>query len=539
MALDGIVLSKVKENLISHLPIRINKISESSKTEIIFNVHSNNTRTNLVISLHSTDNHISFSDKQYTDFEEPSTFIMVLRKYLINGIITDVNQYEYDRYLLLNVKALNDMYDEKEYILSVELMGKYANLILVDKETNKIIDAYKKIPPYESTRRTILQGATFTLIESQNKQDPFNSTNIDFNESLVKQLQGFSKTLEKEVFYRISQNEKYEDIIEEIKKSNSLYLYENGEYHIIPLKNISNAYKKYSIEEGFDELFFQKGEKERIKNVSDDIFKLIRRQLKHYQTKLIKLQSSLEDALNLEEDKENGNLLYLYPNLEEKGLKKVEIEDYDGNIKQINLDPKYSIKQNANKYYQIYAKKRKGQSFIREQIDITQNEIDYLNGINEQLSIANYQDGLEIKEELNKYGYLKKKTNKQKKNKKIHLYQVNFDGYQITWGKNNIQNNYLTFEFAKTNYTFFHAKDYHGSHVVVNSNELSEEVIRKAANIAAYNSNGRMSSSVPVDYCLVKDVKKIKGGRLGFVSIRNQKTIYVDPEEIDLSINSI
>ena len=132
----------------------------------------------------------------------------------------------------------------------------------------------------------------------------------------------------------------------------------------------------------------------------------------------------------------------------------------------------------------------------------------------------------------------KKKFNPKKK-KKINLYQAEYKGFLITWGKNNIQNDYLTFTYAKPNHTYFHASKYHGAHVVVNSNQLSEDIIRKAANIAAYNSKGRYSSSVPVDYCSVKDVKKVKGAKLGFVTIRNQKTIYIDPEEIDLQIKSI
>ena len=113
MALDGIILSKVKDNLVSHLPIRINKISQSSQTEIIFNVHADNLRTNLVMSFHSNDNHISLSNMPYTDFEEPSTFVMVLRKYLINGIITSIEQKDYDRYLLIHIKALDELYDER------------------------------------------------------------------------------------------------------------------------------------------------------------------------------------------------------------------------------------------------------------------------------------------------------------------------------------------------------------------------------------------------------------------------------------------
>lgn len=537
MALDGIIISKVKENLVSHLPIRINKISESSKTEIIFNIHSNNIRTNLVMSFHANDNHIALSNKSYTDFKEPSTFVMVLRKYLINGIITSIEQIDYDRYLLLHVRALDDLYDEKEYILSVELMGKYANLVLVDKASYKIIDAYKKIPPYENTKRTILVGATFELIESQNKQDPFTIDGVNLDESLVKQLQGFSKLLEDEVRYRINNKQTFKDIMKEIKDSNHLYI-SNNNFHVIALTHLNIEPIQKEINDGFDYLFYQKSQQERIKSVTDDISKFIKRELKHYNNKLIKLESSLEDALNLDDDKENGDMLYYYPNLEEKGLKEIEIEDYEGNKKLIKLDPKLSIKQNANKYYQIYGKKRKGKVYIEEQINICQNEIDYFEGLQEQLTIASYQDGLEIKEELVKYGYIKKKIN-QKKKKKINLYQVEYNGYLITWGKNNIQNDFLTFDYAKANHTYFHASKYHGSHVVVNGSNLDETVIRKAANIAAYNSKGRYSSSVPVDYCLVKDVKKVKGAKLGFVTIRNQKTIYIDPEEIDLDIKQI
>ena len=244
MAIDGIILSKVKDNLCSHLPIRINKINSTSDTEVIFNVHSNKIRTNLVISLHSVYNHISLSNKNYSDFEEPSTFVMVLRKHITNGIITKIEQFDYDRYLLLHIRALNDIYDEKEYILSVELMGKYANLILVDKESNKIIDAMKKIPPYLNNKRTILQGALFTLPDKQNKKDPYLDLDVNFDESLVKQVAGFSKQLENEIRY-LKETIEYKDIIEKIKQSDKLYVSDNGDYHVIPLTYLNKTYKEY------------------------------------------------------------------------------------------------------------------------------------------------------------------------------------------------------------------------------------------------------------------------------------------------------
>lgn len=536
MAIDGIILSKVKDNLCSHLPIRINKINSTSDTEVIFNVHSNKIRTNLVISLHSVYNHISLSNKNYTDFEEPSTFVMVLRKHITNGIITKIEQFDYDRYLLLHIRALNDIYDEKEYILSVELMGKYANLILVDKESNKIIDAMKKIPPYLNNKRTILQGALFTLPDKQNKKDPYLDLDVNFDESLVKQVAGFSKQLENEIRY-LKETIEYKDIIEKIKQSDKLYVSENGDYHVIPLTYLNKTYKEYEINEGFDVLYYQVNEKERIKTVTEDINKFVKRQIKHFDNKLVKLRQSLEDSLNLEEDKENGDLLFTYSDLDKKGLTQIEVVDYSDNKKTIKLDPKLTIKQNANKYYNSYSKKRKGKVYIQEQIQIAENELEYFNALSEQLEIASYNDALEIKNELIKYGYLRKKNTKLKKRKKINLYQVKIGDNTITFGKNNTQNDYLTFEFAKSNYTWFHAKDFHGSHLVVDSDNPSEEVIRACANLAAYFSKGRYSSSVPVNYCLAKNVKKIKGAKPGFVSIKNYKTIYIDPilnEEIKI-----
>ncbi len=529
MAIDGIILSKVKDDLCTHLPIRINKINSTSNTEVVFNVHADKIRTNLVISLHSVYNHISLSNENYSDFEEPSTFVMVLRKHITNGIITSIIQNEYDRYLLLNIRALNELYDEKEYILSVELMGKYANLILIDKQTNKIIDALKKIPPYLNNKRTILQGAIFEIPESQNKLDPYNNFNINFEESLVKQIQGFSKQLEEEIRFRLANNQKYEDIINQIKDSNSLYISSNNDYHIIPLTYLNLPYKQVDIKKGFDLLYYKANEKERIKIVTEDIYKFIKRQIKHFDNKIIKLKQSLIESENLDEDRINGELLYTYSNLESKGLNKIDIQDYDGNNKTIKLDPKLSVKQNANKYFTAYTKKRKGKVYIEEQLEIANREFEYFNALKEQLEIATYLDALQIKEELIKYGYIRKKTNKQKKNKKINLYQVKYKGATITFGKNNTQNDYLSFDYGKPNNMWFHAKDFHGAHLIVDNDKPDEDVLRMCANLAAYFSSGRMSNSVPVNYCLVKNLKKVKGAKAGFVTIKNYKTIYIDP----------
>lgn len=540
MALDGITLYKVKQDLDTYLPIRINRIAETSKTEIVFNVHARQVRTNLVMSFHSNYNHICLSDRNYTTYNDPSTFVMVLRKYLLNGIIYQIDQTDYDRYLLMHIRARNELYDEKEYILSVELMGKYANLILVDDQ-GKIIDALKKIPPYENTRRTILSGVNFTLPDKQNKQDPFNTEKIDFDESLVKQLQGFSKLLENEVRYRIKNNQSFKQIMDMIKESDKLYLTpvnDTYEFHVIPLTHLEKEYIEMDIQKGFDEIYYEDDEKERIKNISDDLYKVVKRQIKHYDTKIKKLELSLEEALNLDTDKLNGDLLYMYSNLEEKGLKELTVTDYEGQKKLIKLDPKLSVKNNANKYYSTYQKKRKGKIYIEQQLELARNELTYFTSLNEQLTIANYSDALDIKEELAKYGYLKNNAKNKKKKKKVNLYQIRVDDHLITFGKNNIQNAYLSFEYAKSNHMWFHAKGFHGSHVTIDTDKPDEKLIRICANLAAYYSKGRYSSSVPVDYCLVKELKKVKGAKPGFVTFRNYKTIYIDPYE-DKQLNII
>ena len=542
MALDGITLYKVKEDLDTYLPIRINRIAETSKTQIVFNVHANRIRENLVMSFHSNYNHIRLSERNYNTYADPSTFVMVLRKYILNGIIHKIEQFDFDRYLLMHIRARDELYDEKEYILSVELMGKYANLILVGQD-GKIIDALKKIPPYENTRRTILPGAVFELPEKQDKKDPFSAKDIDFENSLVKLLQGFSRQLEEEVRFRMDKGQSFDQIMNEIKNSDSLYVCKRENdalFHVLPLTNTGLEFERYDIQKGFDEVYYEDDEKERIKGLADDLFKIVKRQIKHFDTKIRKLQASLDDALNLQADKDAGDLLYTYEELETKGLKKLEIADFEGNMRTIVLDPKLSVKANANRYYSQYQKKRKGKVYIEEQIEIAQNELIYFESLSEQLSFANYSDALDIKEELSRFGYLKKNNTKNKKKKKVNLYQVKVDGHTITFGKNNIQNAFLSFEYAKSNHTWFHAKQFHGSHVVVDTDKPDEKLIRICANLAAYYSKGRFSSSVPVDYCLVKELKKVKGAKPGFVTFKNYKTIYIDPyEDKELNILSI
>ncbi len=533
MALDGIILSKIKDDLIKHLPMRINRIINISDTELVFNVLADRQRQNLIISLHSLYNRICLSDRNYNTYDNPSGFVMLLRKYIADGIITAIEQVDYDRLLILHISAQNDIYDRKNYRLYVELMGKYANLILVDGESGKIIDALKRIPPYENNKRTIQSGAIYELVAPQNKKDPFKNDTVDLNESLVKQFSGFSKLLENEVRFRLEKTS-FKDIMKTVKEADKLYITRiNDEiyYHIIPLTHLSEEYECYDLKKGFDIVYYDLEEKDRIKKSSDDIIKFVKKQYKHYREKIAKLEEMYRESLNPEELKENGDLLYTYGNLQIKGLKSVKLLDFNGKEKEIILDPKKSIKENANRYYQNYHKKKKSGTYIAEQLASAKEELAYFASLDEQLDMANVLDAEAIKEELVKYGYLKahKKQNYKRKSSTPKVYQLHFKGHTITFGKNHLQNNYVSFKYAKPEYLWFHAQGYHGCHLVVDDSNPDEETIRFCANLAAYFSKGRYSSSVPVDYCAVKDVKKIKGSKSGLVTIRHQKTIYIDP----------
>lgn len=544
MALDGIILSKICEDLKNYLPMRINKIIGVSDNEIVFNVLAKSKRTNLIISCHSLYNRICLSDRTYNTYNNPSGFIMLMRKHINGGIIYNIEQLSLDRLLILSIVAQDELYDKKEYRLYVELMGKYANIVLVDHSIGKIVDALKRIPPYENTKRIIHPGAIYKLPEKQNKLNPFLTDEANIEESFVKQFEGFSKLLENEVRYRLK-DQTFKEIMQEINASNKFYLSfldSSIEYHVIPLTHLKVKSEECDIHQAFDIIYYDLEEKERIKKSTDNIIKFVKKQSKHFENKIAKLNESYLESLNPEEYKDKGDILYTYGNLNDKGLTEVKLTDFEGRGILISLDPKKTIKENANKYYQNYHKKKKGQEYIKEQLLIAQNEKEYFDSLLEQLDIANVEDSFVITQELIKYGYLKasNKHNYKRNNEKVKVYQIKYKDYLISFGKNHIQNNYVTFKYAKPDYLWFHAQGYHGSHLVINASSVDEETMRFCANLAAYYSKGRYSSSVPVDYCLCKDVKKIKGAKSGLVAISNQKTIYIDPEyPSDLNISFI
>lgn len=540
MALDGLLLYKIQGKIKEILPAKINKIYMISNTEIFFQLRSQGKKQNLLISCHSIYNRINITEKDYPTPEEPNNFVMFLRKHLDGATIFQVEQTDYDRYLTFSIATRNEIGDKVILYLSVELMGKYANVILYN-EDKKIMDVLKRIPPFENNRRILQPGATFKLPDAQNeKLDPFTCPPLNIDIDLSRQLQGFSPLLSKEIKYRLEKGQSFQQIMQEIQESDSLYItsfQEENQFHCIPLTHLQKSYKCYPIMEGLDVLYYHKEEKDRIKQLTGDLFKLVRRELKHHRQKLPRLNASLEEALDCDKWREYGDYLQPYSYQVKKGQTEITFDRYDGEgTITIPLDPKLDGLGNAKKYFQKYNKGKKGQVHILEQIELCEKEIEYFEGIEQQLEMASVIDAREIREELAKLGYCKSYVSKiRKKKKKENIPNITSilleNGITLTFGKNNIQNEYLTFKFASKNDTWFHAKDYHGAHVVINTSEPDEKTIRLAANFAAYFSKGQFSSSVPVNYCLVKQLKRVPGTKPGFVSLTNYKTIYIDPDE--------
>ncbi len=537
MALDGLVLHQLQSVLQEYIPAKINKLQQISDTELLFTIRSSKGNRKLLISAHSVYNRIHLTDESYTALETPSNFLMLLRKQLDGGIIRSLQQIGLDRILQMNIEARDDLGDIHYKRLYIELMGKYANIILVG-EDNRIIDALKRIPPFENNSRTIHPGAIFQLPKQhEQKKNPYNQYDIPANDDFTSYFHGFSPLLSKEVVYRIQKGESFPKIMQKLKSSLQLHISDvkdNMYFHCIPLTHFESTYRSYELMKGMDVLYFHKEEKIRIKQQSGDLFKIVRKELQKNKSKLPKLKRTWLDAMDCDKYREYADLLFAYMHTIQK-TEIVILPSFETNQDiSIPIDMKYDLKQNANKYYQKYHKAKRAQEIIQEQMMLCEKEITYFERMEIQLEQASLQDAIEIREELISQGYVKAPKAKIRKSKKggslPHYETFTFDEASIHVGKNNLQNDYVTWKLARKNDTWLHTKDYHGAHVIITCEHPSEQLLRNAAMLAAYYSKGRYSSSVPVDYCLQKHLKKIPGSKTGLVSLTSYKTIYIDPD---------
>lgn len=535
MAIDGIVLRQITSELKELLPAKINKIQQLSDTEILFLLRTHTGTKKLLISTHSVYNRINVTELHYTTLDAPGNFVMLLRKQLDGGIIRSLHQEGLDRILHLEIEARDELGDIHQKHLYFECMGKYANLVFVDAP-GKIIDALKRIPPFENNKRTIHPGAQYELPQPHlNKVDPFACDHIDHQRSLTQQLHGFSPLLSDEVLFRLQNGAAFADIMHELDASHQIYISDLPAkmfFHIIPLTHLSTTQRSYPLMKGLDILYHEKEEKVRIKQQTGDLYKVVKHELHRNQSKLPKLQDSLSEALDCDQYREYGDLLFAYMNsLTRKPLISLPSFHEDAMV-DIPIDMRYDLKQNANKYYQKYHKAKRAQEYLEEQIALCEKELHYFEAMQMQLEQASIADAQEIREELIRQNYMKENKHRGRKKKPAqpHYECFRFPEANIYVGKNNLQNDYVTWKLARKDDLWLHVKDLHGAHVIITTANPSESLLRDAAMLAAWYSKARHSSSVPVNYCPIKQLKKIPKTKGSFVSMNHYHTIYIDPD---------
>ncbi len=545
MSMDGRFIHFLSSELDSTLVSgRIQKIYQLSKTDFLFMIRTPGKTHQLYLSLSTSVTRIHVTLHSYDKPDNPSGFCMLLRKYLEGGVIERIESIEGDRIIRIKIKNHNEIGDETEYGLYMEIMGRYANLV-VTAENNKIIDAFKHISPFEDSSRTIERGAIY-IIPLDNKINPedrakvreFLLSNPDINaKMLVNNFRGISPLFAQ---YFVDQLREYSKSAFELfelllaKSINPTLSFGTSKKAYYYFDVFINGEKMFftSLSALLDEYFLDAGRQERNRQISKNLIQYIKRELERNTNKLEKLSDDLANARNCDIFRIKGDFILQNQNQITKGQTKLEGFAYE--LQQditIDLDPLLNPIKNANQYFRKYKKFKSSVQYIDEQVETTIKQIDYFQLLSSQIESVSQTDLDEIQQELSSLGFLKNKVTRQKR--KIPNYDTyrDPDNNEIVVGKNNLQNEYITHHLAKSNEWWFHTQGHHGSHVVVRAiDELSEITIRLAANLAAIHSATKHSSSVPVDYTRVKYVKKIPGAPGSFVTYSNQKTIYIDPD---------
>ena len=558
MSFDGVfthaMINELRETLLSG---RISKIHQPYENEVVLVIRSRGKNQRLLLSAHPSYARIQITQIDYQNPDTPPNFVMMLRKHLDGAILESIEQIENDRVIHFHFTKRDELGDLQNIILIVELMGRHSTIILVNKESGKILDAIKHIGSSQNTYRSLLPGVDYIAPPEQNQLNPFSQekekvfhrlSQMDLTpKGIQQQFQGIGFDTAQELVARLTErpNEKmlvWQEFFTAIDTQRSPSLYEVAEKEYFTPINYrffdSNTQQKKmypTLSALLDAFYQEKAEKDRAKQQGGELIRKIENELKRNRNKLKKREQTLKDSENAEDYRRDGELLTTFMTQVPRGANEVTLPNYyeEDRPITIKLDPALTPNQNAQKYFHRYQKLKNAVKLIGKQIEEAKNEIDYLESVLSQLEIAGPMDIEVIKEELTAEGYLKKKSSKKQKRKKPSQpdQYLSTDGTLILVGKNNLQNDQLSLKTAKKTDYWLHAKNIPGSHVIIKSDQPSDETITEAAELAAYFSKYRHSAQVPVDLVQVKHLRKPNGAKPGYVIYENQKTIIVTPEE--------
>lgn len=546
MAFDGLFTKAMTTELQQLVSGRISKVHQPNQLELLLHIRSQRSNHKLLISIHPSYSRIHLTKEANINPSEPPMFCMLLRKHIEGGVITEVVQHGMDRLIILRIKAKNEIGDDIERELHVEMMGRHSNVILVDSTRMMILDSLKHLPPSVNSYRTILPGQPYIFPPSQEKKDPFTHEEalltLDDKE-LLHSFAGFSPLTARELHHRLAGTADKDLIAKNFlldfnKDSPVGYYVEHAGksfFSATSLDHISSSHLTFpNLGELLDRMYYAKAERDRVKQKAGDLERWVQNEISKLKLKLKKLKKEQDQAERRDLLQLNGELIMANLHRMQKGMKEIEVDNYYTEEKVlIPLDPRKTPIENSQKFYSRYQKAKTAVYKTREQIEKTEDDLSYFETLMSQVQQAGISDIEEIREELAEQGFMKAQKSKKKKKPikpSVEPY-VSSTGVSISVGKNNKQNDYVTFKVASKSDTWLHTKDIPGSHVIIHHAEPDEQTILEAASIAAYFSKARESSSVPVDYTEVKQVKKPNGAKPGFVIYFEQKTVFVTPDE--------
>ena len=554
LAFDGLFTRAITTELQKLKGGRISKIHQPNEHELVFPVRANRKNERLLLSIHPSYARLHITEETIQNPKEPPMFCMRLRKEIDGGTIEAIEQITNDRIIVLTIQARNEIGDAVTRQLIVELMGRHSNAILIDPETNNILDSMKHLPPFMNSYRTVLPGHEYIPAPSQDKQNPYEVTEKQFEEILtlvtkprdfIHHLLGFAPIHARELDNRLTNSdappyETFRSFIDLFEREpfHPEIIKENGreDFSAISLAVADEVIATYeTLGALLDAVYFGRAERERTKAQALDLERWLKNEIDKLTKKKVKIEKEREAAKSYETYQLYGELLTANNYALERGMTEATLDNYyeQGTKVTIPLDPRKTPIENAQNYFKRHRKAKNALTTLARQLKIADQELAYFDILLQQVTQAGPDDLEDIREELIERGYMRrKKQQKKKKKDKVQLSEfVSSKGIPISVGKNNKQNDYLTFRKAAPKHVWLHTKDIPGSHVVIHSDQPDEQTIEEAAMLAAYFSKARLSSAVPVDYTQIEHVKKPNGTPPGFVNYFEQQTIYVTPKE--------
>ena len=541
MSFDGFFLHHMTEELRRELlGGRIQKINQPFEQELVLQIRSNRKSHKLLLSAHSVFGRVQLTDTTFENPAVPNTFIMVMRKYLQGAVIEAIQQVENDRILEISVSNKNEIGDSVAVTLVIEIMGKHSNIILLDKASGKIIEAIKHVGFSQNSYRTILPGSTYVAPPQTGSLNPFTMGDeklfqiLQTEEIEPKRLQQIFQGLGRDTATELS-GRLTTDKLKTFRaffasptqpslteKSFSALLFSDSKTQLSTLSELLDTFYK------------DKAERDRVNQQASELIRRVENELEKNRKKLGKQEEELLATENAEEFRQKGELLTTFLHQVPNDQDQVELDNYyTGEKIIISLDKALTPNQNAQRYFKRYQKLKEAVKHLTSLIEETRTTILYLESVETALAQASLTEIAEIREELIQTGFIRRRQREKiQKRQKPEKY-LSTDGQTIILvGRNNLQNDELTFKIAKKDELWFHAKDIPGSHVVITGNlQPSDEVKTDAAELAAYFSKARLSNLVQVDMIETRKLNKPTGGKPGFVTYTGQKTLRVTPDE--------